>query len=757
MLRRSLFLVLAVCLHASVASAARYAGRPLADALHDLQSRGLRLIYSDDVVTPSMIVKQEPRAIEPRRILDELLREHRLHAIDGPRGSLLIVRDEVPRETQKKIVMPVALAEIVVTPSRFEILSAQPEQRQFLGRDEVRAIPHLSDDVFRAIARIPGLTSRDESARVNIRGGAEDEVLAIVDGAEIYDPYHLKDLFRAFSTIDAEAIGSVDVLTGGFPAQYGGRMSGVIDINTIAPESRHAEAGVGLLNARVMSYGTFDDARGQWLVSFRRGYLREMLDLISVDSEVDPHYYDLIGKVQWTIGDAALASLHVLASRDLMKTVNTFDADANARYDDTYVWLNLRGSLNAKLFAQSVLSYGRFGRSRRGTFTDTQNERGSLDDRRKTDFVAWKNDASLDLTPRNVVKGGVTLRRLRARYDYTSSATTFFTPFTIGQPPLQRDRVAHVRASSTELAAYAADRMQLGERIVAELGVRVENESHTPDGTHVSPRVNVSWFASDRTIVRAAWGRFVQPEAIHELPVEDGVTQFEGAQRAEHRILGIEQRIGNSISARVELYDKTFSQLRPRFENLYNRLVIFPELRADRMRIAPERGSARGAEILARYNSGRAISGWLSYAHATVEDRIDGVDVPRSWDQRNSANFSVNYRASERWNVNVAGTWHTGWPTTPVIARLASNQLISVLGPLNSDRLPNYRRIDLRVSRNAGALGLFLELFNVLNCSNAQRVEAFTFTLQSNGDVTTAPITEAVFGVVPSFGVTWRF
>lgn len=757
---RLAFVLIALSLGATAASAARYAGRPLAEALRDLQTRGLRLIYSDDVVLPSMIVKQEPRSAEPRAILDELLREHRLRAKGGPRGSLLIVRDEArpaaTEEAKPAPPMPVALAQIVVTPSRFEILSSQPEQRQFLGREEVRAIPHLSDDLFRAVGRIPGTTAHDTTARFNIRGGASNEVLAIVDGAEIYDPYHLKDLFRAFSTIDAEAVGSVEVLTGGFPAEYGGRMSGVIDISTLSPDARQTEVGISLLNTRAMSAGTFDGGRGQWLVSFRRGYLREMLKLIAVNNELDPHYYDLLGKVQWTVGPSAVASFHVLASRDLMKTVNAFDSNARAKYDDTYFWVNLRGTPAPRIFAQSVLSYATFGRSRSGSFTVDDTEKGELSDHRSASFVALKNDASFDLSPRNVVKGGLTLRRLRARYDYSSSSSINFAPFHLGLPPSQTQRSERVRASSSEVAAYAADRMHLGRGVIAELGLRVESETHTPDGAHLSPRVNVSWFAGGRTVLRAAWGRFQQPEAIYELPVEDGVTKFEAAEQSEHRVLGLEQRFGRAVSVRAELYGKSFSHLRPRFENLYDGLVIFPELHADRVRIAPERGSARGAEVLARYDGGGTMSGWISYGRARATDRLDGVDVPRAWDQRDSASFSVNCRR-ERWNFNVAGTWHTGWPTTPIVARLQNGRIVSELGQLNSERLPTYRRVDFRVSRSSGSLGLFLELFNVLDHKNAHRVESFTFDVQPDGEVRTTPNFQSIFGIVPSFGVTWRF
>src|SRR4051812_27182312 len=124
------------------AQATSLRGRSLAEALHVLEGRGLRLIYSTDVVRPEMIVGIEPKSSEPRLMLDELLREHHLHATNGPRGSIVIVRDtEKPRAVKEKPPqMPVTLESIVVTPSKFTILTSESEGHQFLSRDEVRTV-----------------------------------------------------------------------------------------------------------------------------------------------------------------------------------------------------------------------------------------------------------------------------------------------------------------------------------------------------------------------------------------------------------------------------------------------------------------------------------------------------------------------------------------------------------------------------------------------------------------------------------------
>lgn len=762
---------IALLLLCAVTAHAKYAGRPLAAALRDLQSRGLKLIYSDDIVRPDMIVRVEPRQTAPRRVLDELLREHHLRVEAGPRDTLLIVRDErahapappllaeslAEHAQQPRLHMPVTLAEIVVTPSRYTILAETPESRQFLDRDDVRRLPHLADDVYRAIARVPGTSGPDVSARFHLRGGAQDEVMVLVDGAEIYDPFHVKDLFRAFSTIDAETVGSVDILSGGYPVEYGGRMSGVVDISTLAPRETRNEVGIGLLTARALSQGTFGAGRGSWVLSARRGYLREALQLVDETSDVNPRYYDILGKMEWILGTRGVVSAHVLAARDKLRLQEP-GTDARASHRDQYAWINVRGTIGPALFAQSVLSVATLDRVRAGSYDEvTGTEVGTLDERRSARIVSWKNDATLSLSPRNMLRAGFTAKSARARYDYDAEAHVTFTNFEIGGPPRDLQRSAHLRRSGSELSAYAADRVRLSDRVVVEAGLRASSESYTPDGTHLDPRVQVAWAPATNTAVRAAWGVVHQPQRLDELQVEDGVVEFNPAQKSVHRVLSVEQRLPRGVHSRLELYDKSMDRVTPRYENLYDSFPLFPELRADRVRVAPSRSRARGAELLLRSDASAPLSAWGSYSLSSVTDEIEGRTVARAWDQRHAATFSVNYRRGSAWNFNVAGTWHTGWPTTPVVARLENGRVVSRTGERSSERFPAYSRLDFRATRSFRRLDFFVELFNLLNQSNPSRVNFFQFTVDPNGQVTAEPVTESVIGVLPSFGVTWRF
>lgn len=453
-----------------------------------------------------------------------------------------------------------------------------------------------------------------------------------------------------------------------------------------------------------------------------------------------------------------VVSAHAMASRDRLTMQDGPGTSAHANYDDRYLWINLRRSWTDALFTQSVLSWGSMERDREGAFDNELDlQRGQLEDHHQSTFLTLKNDATLHLSPRQLLKFGATAKRTRARFDVEGSSVIPFAIFELGSPPREVRRSVHVRPGGSQLEAYVADRVRIRDSVVVEAGLRAGSESYTPDGVHVSPRLNVAWTLSPHTSVRAAWGLFHQPHAMHELQVEDGVTEYQPAQRSEHRVLGIERSFPRGFAARLELYDKTLTRPRPRYGNLYDRLLLFPELRADRIRIAPEKGHARGAELLVRSDASQPLSGWMSYTMARVTDRLGDRDVPRDWDQRHAATFSVNYQRGPEWNFNLAGTWHSGWPTTPVLARAEGTRLLTELGPRASARLPDYQRLDFRASRTAGAFSFFVELFNVLGRENVTRVDTFEFRQDPNGAVTASPVTESVIGILPSFGVSGGF
>ena len=228
---------------------------------------------------------------------------------------------------------------------------------------------------------------------------------------------------------------------------------------------------------------------------------------------------------------------------------------------------------------------------------------------------------------------------------------------------------------------------------------------------------------SPDTELRFSWGRYHQSQGIHELQIEDGVTDFYPAQRADHIIAGIRHNIRDKYSVRLELFQKDMSRLRPRFENLYDSLALIPELQPDRVRIAPSEARARGLELSIDQTSG-SLKWWASYTLSEVYDTVDGVDVPRSWDQRHSLIAGLNWN-NDAWDFSLAGNIHSGWPTTGmtlVDAPDPADDPIAIPGPRNADRLGTFASVDARISRRfrvgRGTITAFFEVVNIFDRKN---------------------------------------
>jgi outer membrane receptor protein involved in Fe transport len=706
------------------------------------------------------------------------------YAVRAEQGGLLpqtidgvVVRDgQTSRVRFDLVSTSVFLNEIVVTPSHFRILADQPEVRQVLSREEVEQMPHAADDLFRAIKRLPGAGGGDISAKLNIRGGGPDEVLVMLDGLELDEPFHLKDFQSIFSTIDAEAVGGVDLITGAFPIEYGDRMSAVMDISIATPTGpASASFGLGTINSRALGEGTFDSGKGQWLVSGRAWYPDLVINAVGTTvDDILSDYYDVIAKVQHQLGRRSTLSANVLAALDDIG-FRSEDPDeleeVRARYRSAHLWLNLRTEWSPALFSRIVASRGRVRRERVGSVDDE--EEGALDvvDDRTFDVLGLRQDWSLALSDRQLLKWGLDLKHQRADHDY-SSLSSFSTPDLRGAAP---DLIlARLTPEEELVGAYIGHRMRLGERLVAEAGVRWDAQRWSGDGDggsdrkddhQVSPRLNMRLSAGPRTTLRAAWGRYHQSQRLNEIQIEDGTTTLSPAQRSEHWLASIEHRFRGGLGLRLEAYSKRIHRPRPYYENLFNPFELFPEARDDRVLVAPDRGRARGIELLVKGSPRASISWWLSYALASAEDEIEGEMVPRSWDQRHSASLGLSWALDSGWSLSLAGTAHSGWPTTAVTGRVVGEEdgepIVELLrGERNRRRYPGYLRLDMRARRTwqleRGELSLIIEVINLMDRRNVCCTDDHTARVLDDGSVAVVPEEAYWAPIVPSLGLRWR-
>jgi outer membrane receptor protein involved in Fe transport len=349
------------------------------------------------------------------------------------------------------------------------------------------------------------------------------------------------------------------------------------------------------------------------------------------------------------------------------------------------------------------------------------------------------------------------------RYSYVSAVDLRGVLSTLEETP--------TRASAIQLApegdshsVYVSDRWRITDRFVADLGLRWDRQTYLPPGDdeQFSPRSSFLYRLSSQTDLRFSYGRFFQTEGALDLQVEDGVVGFAPAQNASHSIVGVQHRFPGNLALRGELFRKWTSSARPRYENLYDPLVILPELRPGRVRVAPDRADSRGFEVLLSQDDG-AVSWWFSYAYTKVVDVIAGDRVPRGWDQRHALNGGATWSAGP-WSLSSVATIHSGWPTTtlalePSNASNAVDGVVAVPGPRNAENLDVNRRIDFRASRSfdagPGSVRFFAELTNVTNRENPCCVRYESITVA--GQPALERVERNGLPFIVNVGALWQF
>ncbi|MEM1203992.1 MAG: TonB-dependent receptor [Acidobacteriota bacterium] len=680
---------------------------------------------------------------------------------------------------------PPALDEIVVS-SSYSLNRTEPTASVMLTRKEILELPTFADDLYRAVALLPGTSSNDVSARFSVRGGRHEETLVELDGIELFEPFHLKDFAGALTILDPDVIGGLDLTPGGAPAAYGDRMGGVLSMTTRSPTAPERRLGGSLVNAYFSAGDTFGDdgeggRRGAWLGSLRRGYLDIVFDLVGGDDEGEeeegaPQYWDAFGKVDWSFSERSSAVATLLGAGDSLDSSETEEDGAFESTDSTYgnqwLWLNHAHLPSDRAVATTRLYAGRVDRDRTASEDGGETD-FEVRDERTLDLFGGEHGWSLQLGDRHLLDVGVEARSFDATYDYLNMRD-FDDPVSgLGEVP-DLPRFLENR-SGESYAAWISDRMRITPRLTAEVGVRYDRQTWldsapgTPqvDDDQVSPRLNLVWDLGSAGLLRAAWGHAHQSQRPHELQVEDGETRFFGAERAEHRGLGWERVFGPALTLRVDAYQRLITDPRPRYTNLFNPVVLFPEGSPDRIRIDAERSEARGLELFAQGRRGGRFSWWASYAWSEIEDLEDGQWIPRDNDQTHSLTLNAGYTVGP-WQLNAAWIYHTGWPITAISAELVPGPdgeptVLPIAGPRFGDRVDDYHRLDIRGSRawrlQDSELTLYVDVQNLYGRENERGYELGedAFRVQADGTVEVVPTIDTWLGIVPSFGVTWRF
>jgi hypothetical protein len=657
----------------------------------------------------------------------------------------------------------VPLHEVVISPGQLGVTHEEPGRSLRLSRDEIHNRPQLGDDLFRSIATLPGLAADDYNAGFHLRGGRSGEVLVLLDGAPLYEPFHIRDLGGVFSVVDTRVIGGIDLHPGGFTAEYGDRRTGVLNMRTLgAPEHSSHSVGISLSNARITSTGQFDNGRGEWVVSGRRGYIDVLLRLLDQADDLMPRYGDLLAKVQYEIADGHLVSAHLLRANEDLRAREATTGLATSYGNNNY-WIRWIANLGGGLTARTVLATNRLTSARSLVHDDLHDLAVDLTDDREFVGYSLRQDFELPVGDVALLRWGGDVRRGAASYDYERHLNTSGTDGgeRISLPESTR---VHADMDGDGLGVYFSPRFRVASALTLETGVRYDARSHTGDAVW-SPRANVVWTALPNTTLRAGWGVYHQSHELFELDASDGDAEYHAAEQAEHRTLGLEHQIG-VIALRAEAYERRMSSLRPRYENLMGLITIAPEAIDDRIRTEPTSGIARGLELYMRARHSVVPVQWSAgYTLSQASEEVSGEIVPQERDQRHALRAEVGYRPDARWDLSMAWQVRSGRPYTPVTVHTEtlSDGFVHYefeFGRIRSARLPPYHRLDLRATRHfsvgAGRLSAFLDVFNAYGRENIRASVEFP-RRKSDGSLEVEDFRVAFLPMLPSIGLTWTF
>lgn len=666
---------------------------------------------------------------------------------------------------------------------------------------QLKQVPALlgERDVLRVLQLLPGVQKGGEGQTgLYVRGGSPDQNLILLDGAPVYNASHL---FGFFSVFNADALNNVELIKGGFPARYGGRLSSVLDITMKEGNTQklHGEGGIGIVGARVTLDGPIGlkkarakdstaEAPASFLVSGRRTYLDILArPLISAASNGDGvagyFFHDFNAKLNWRITprDRLYLSAYTGYDKFYARFQDSYD-NADDQTKSNLGWGNLTTALrwnrqlSGKLFLNTHLTYSRYqfdvGAEQQNTVQqpDGSTAKESFALRYLSNIRDWTLKSDLDYVPNpdHYVRTGAQV----IWHQFRPGALTVKDRRIDGNT----DLTSGSRTQAVEMGLYAEDDWRLNTRLKVNLGMRLNGFS--VEGKFfpsVEPRVAARYFLTDQWALKAAYARTTQ--FIHlltnsgiGLPTDLWVpaTARVMPQRAQQVSLGV----ARTLSWHQEDYELSIEGYYKPMRNLieYQEGASFIGTTDNNWqdKVTSGRGWSYGAELFLQKKTGRT-TGWigytLSWSNRQFAELNQGRTYPYKYDRRHDFSVVVMHELTD--HMRLSGTWVYGTGQATTLSRgrysLGGWEQYEDYGPRNSYRMPAYHRLDLDLSitrpKRWGEIVNSFSLYNAYSRRNPFYMyfdEGFT---NANGVVQQKPAYKilSLFPIIPSFSKSFKF
>ncbi len=643
-----------------------------------------------------------------------------------------------------------------------------------INLSEIRNVPVLfgERDVLKTLQLLPGIKSAGEgNSGFYVRGGSTDQNLILLDEAPVYNASHLLGFF---STFNSDAIKDVSVFKGGMPAQYGGRLSSVLDIRMNDGNKKEftAEGGIGLISSRLKVEGPLIKDKSSFMISGRRTYADAFLAL-SKDSSINKntlYFYDLNAKVNYQIDDKNTLYLSGYFGRDELGLSETFGFDwGNAT--STLRWNHL---FSNRLFSNTSLIYSNYNYVIEN-FLEENNFKVSSsirDMNLKQDFqLALSNDHNvrfgLDLIHHTIAPGNI-----------TASATSSVNEVTIE------------KRKGSEIAAYISDEWEINDKFNLVYGLRASSfylfgpgnfSNYDKDGIITSSRSYTSG-----QLVKSYFNLEPRVSASYQL---NGFSSLKGSYTRNTQNLHLMSN--STASSPTDLYIMSSNNVKPEiadqialgyFRNFNNDNYEFStELYFKQMQNQIDYrsgtdlrgntnvesdllfgdGRAFGVELFLKKRFGK-LNGWVGYTLSKTERKFNDIDLGKWFNAKQDRTHDLSlvgiYKASDRWTFSSTFVFNTGNAVTfPAGKYQLNNKTVYYYPERNSDRMPNYHRLDLSATLEGKPARKLQSSwsFGIYNLYNRKNAYSIDFRDDPDNPTRTQAVRTTLFGIIPS--VTWNF
>ncbi|MGH2642604.1 MAG: TonB-dependent receptor, partial [Chitinophagaceae bacterium] len=681
---------------------------------------------------------------------------------------------------------PLSGKEVVISAKRKDENVTSTEMGKInLSVNKIKELPALFGevDILKALQLLPGVQSNEGTAGLYVRGGSPDQNLILLDDAPVYNPGHL---FGFFSIFNSDAINNVTLIKGGMPANYGGRLSSVVDVTMKEGNNKsfHGEGGVGLIASRLSIEGPIKKNKSSYIISARRTYV-DLLTKPFVPKSSSFHgsgyyFYDLNAKANYIFSDKNRLYLSGYFGRDVFNFVGQGKSfSTNIPWGNATTTIRWNHLFGPKLFSNIMLLYNDYNFD----FNATQNNltiglhSGIADESLRSDFDYFA-------TPKHHIKFGLI-------YTYHT-----FTPSTLsgnsGNNSFNPENAYVKRAN--EAAIYFLDNWTVSDRLKINAGLRYsifqqigpykmyqeDSEGNKTDSTvyksfqpvktysGLAPRFIVRYELNSTSSLKASITKNYQ--YVHlvssnttTLPTDLWVpsTYKVKPEMAWQYSLGYFRNFqDNMFETSLEVYYKSM-QNQIEFAAGY-----IPSLEDPENSFVFGKGWAYGAELFVHKQRGR-LTGWVGYTLSWVWRQFpalnDGVKYPSRFDRRNDIDVVATYQINDKWTVAGDFVFSTGNPITlPERFYFIEGVLSEQYSQLNAYRMKPYNRLDLSAiytpTPKPGRKFSHSWAFSIYNAYSRLNPYFIYFNQEGdylNGTLQIQPKKVALFPIIPS--VTWNF